>query len=59
LGWSETIAYLILPVLLVVSQFISQKIMTPKTDDPKQQQTQKYLQFLPLLIGTATLSTDT
>ena len=51
LGWHDTIAYLILPVLLVVSQFVSQKIMTPQTDDPQQQQTQKYLQFLPLLIG--------
>ena len=51
LGWGETIAYLILPVLLVVSQFFSQKIMSPQTDDPQQQQTQKYLQFLPLLIG--------
>jgi membrane protein insertase Oxa1/YidC/SpoIIIJ len=52
MGWSDTIAYLILPVLLVVSQFVSQKIMTPKSDDPAQQQTQKILQFLPLLIGT-------
>jgi len=64
LGWQDTIAYLILPVLLVVSQFVSQKIMTPKTDDPQQQQTQKYLQFLPLLIGAplpppSTLSTST
>ena len=52
LGWHDTIAYLILPILLVVSQFVSQKIMTPQTDDPQQQQTQKYLQFLPLLIGS-------
>jgi len=56
LGWQDTIAYLILPVLLVVSQFVSQKIMTPKTDDPQQQQTQKYLQFLPLLIGYFSLN---
>ena len=57
LGWPETIAYLVLPVLLVVSQFFSQKIMTPQTDDPQQQQTQKYLQFLPLLIGESLAST--
>ena len=56
LGWGETISYLILPVLLVVSQFFSQKIMSPQTDDPQQQQTQKYLQFLPLLIGRFCLS---
>lgn len=51
LGWHDTVAYLVLPVLLVVSQVVSQKIMTPQTDDPQQQQTQKILQFLPLLIG--------
>lgn len=55
LGWRETSAYLVLPILLTVSQFISQRIMTPQTDDPQQQQTQKYLQFLPLLIGTKSL----
>ena len=41
LGWHDTIAYLVLPVLLVVSQFASQKIMQPDTGactDPAQQQ---------------------
>lgn len=29
LGWSETAAYLVLPVLLVVSQYVSMEIMKP------------------------------
>ena len=46
LGWHDTIAYLVLPVLLVASQLISQKVMTPdqpKSDDPAQQQSQAIL----------------
>lgn len=29
LGWHDTAAYLVLPVLLVVSQFVSMEIMKP------------------------------
>lgn len=29
LGWSDTAAYLVLPVLLVVSQYVSMEIMKP------------------------------
>lgn len=29
LGWPDTLAYLVLPVLLVVSQYISVQIMQP------------------------------
>ena len=58
LGWHDTIAYLVLPVLLVVSQSASQKIMTPETQstDPSQQQTQAILKFLPLMIGFFSLN---
>ena len=35
LGWDDTIAFLILPVFLVISQFVSMEIMTPK--DSQQQ----------------------
>jgi YidC/Oxa1 family membrane protein insertase len=31
LGWSDTIAYLVLPVLLVASQYISIQMMQPAT----------------------------
>lgn len=55
LGWETTIAYLIMPLLLVVSQAASQKIISPPTDDPAQQQTQNILKFIPLLIGAHSL----
>lgn len=51
LGWHDTICYLVLPVGLVVSQFFTQKILSPPSDDPQQQQSQAILKFLPLLIG--------
>merc|ERR1719163_896926 len=52
LGWQATLAYLSLPVILVITQTISQKILQPPpSDDPAQQQTQQILKFLPLMIG--------
>lgn len=57
LGWHDTIAYLVLPVLLVVSQFVSQKIISPpQSTDPSQQQTQNILKFIPLMIGYFSLN---
>lgn len=52
LGWEATAAYLSLPIILVVTQSISQKLLQPPaSDDPAQQQTQQILKFLPLMIG--------
>uniref|UniRef100_A0A0E0JE40 Membrane insertase YidC/Oxa/ALB C-terminal domain-containing protein n=1 Tax=Oryza punctata TaxID=4537 RepID=A0A0E0JE40_ORYPU len=52
LGWHDTICYLVLPVLLVVSQFVSMEIMKPpQTDDPSQKNTLLVLKFLPFMIG--------
>ncbi|XP_041995650.1 inner membrane protein PPF-1, chloroplastic-like [Salvia splendens] len=57
LGWQDTAAYLVLPVLLVVSQFVSMEIMKPpQTDDPNQKNTLLVLKFLPLMIGYFSLS---
>jgi len=56
LGWNDTIAFLILPVLLVVSQFVSMQLMQPKSDDPAQQQSNLILKLLPLMIGWFSLS---
>jgi len=56
LGWHDTLAYLVLPVLLVLSQYVSMSILTPKNDDPAQAQTQAILKFLPLMIGWFSLS---
>lgn len=57
LGWSDTFAYLVLPLLLVGSQYISMQIMqTPQANDPSQKNTQIALKFLPLMIGYFSLS---
>lgn len=50
LGWHDTVAFLSLPVLLVISQFITQQLMqTQQSQD--QQQNNIILKLLPLLIG--------
>lgn len=57
LGWSDTAAYLVLPVLLVVSQFVSMEIMKPpQNDDPAAKNSLLVLKFLPLMIGYFSLS---
>lgn len=57
LGWHDTAAYLVLPVLLVASQFLSMELMKPpQTDDPTQKNTLLVFKFLPLMIGYFSLS---
>ncbi|KAL0417841.1 UNVERIFIED_CONTAM: Inner membrane protein PPF-1, chloroplastic [Sesamum radiatum] len=57
LGWQDTAAYLVLPVLLVLSQYVSMEIMKPpQTDDPAQKNTLLVFKFLPLMIGYFSLS---
>ena len=59
LGWHDTAAYLVLPIALVISQYVSMSILTPKSsqsDDPAQQQSQAILKFLPLMIGWFSLN---
>ncbi|KAI5679314.1 hypothetical protein M9H77_10264 [Catharanthus roseus] len=57
LGWSDTLAYLVLPVLLVVSQYISVQIMQPQqSNDPNLKSSQAITKFLPLMIGYFALS---
>ncbi|KAB5520306.1 hypothetical protein DKX38_024625 [Salix brachista] len=57
LGWQDTAAYLVLPVLLIVSQYVSMEIMKPpQTDDPTQKNTLLVFKFLPLMIGYFSLS---
>ncbi len=57
LGWHDTAAYLVLPVLLVISQYVSMELMKPpQTDDPSQKNTLLVLKFLPLMIGYFSLS---
>ncbi|KAH7427578.1 hypothetical protein KP509_10G050200 [Ceratopteris richardii] len=57
LGWHDTTAYLVLPLLLVASQYVSMQIIqTPQMDNPSQKNTQLLLKFLPLMIGYFSLS---
>ncbi|XP_061369914.1 ALBINO3-like protein 1, chloroplastic [Gastrolobium bilobum] len=57
LGWSDTLAYLVLPVLLVVSQYISvQIIQSSQTNDPNLKTSQALTKVLPLMIGYFALS---
>jgi len=52
IGWEDALAYLVLPVAIIAAQFASQEILQPPpTDDPKAQQTQAVLKFLPLMTG--------
>jgi len=53
LGWEDTIAFLILPVFLVISQFVSMELMQSK-DSP--QQGNAVLKVLPLMIGWFSLN---
>lgn len=58
-GWADAGAYLVLPVLLVASQYASQKIISASSansNDPAQQQSQAILKFLPLMIGWFSLN---
>ncbi|XP_040862663.1 inner membrane protein PPF-1, chloroplastic isoform X2 [Glycine max] len=56
LGWQDTAAYLVLPILLVVSQYVSMEIMKPPQTDPSQKNQLLILKFLPLMIGYFSLS---
>lgn len=58
LGWSDTLAYLVLPVLLVASQYISVQLMQPaqQSNDPNLKSSQALTKLLPLMIGYFALS---
>lgn len=57
LGWHDTASYLVLPILLVISQYISQKIISPQQNqDPSQQQANAILKFIPFMIGWFSLN---
>ncbi|KAF3592156.1 hypothetical protein DY000_02023350 [Brassica cretica] len=59
LGWSDTLAYLVLPLLLIFSQYLSIQIMQSsqaQSDDPAMKSSQAVTKFLPLMIGYFALS---
>lgn len=59
LGWETTLAFLVMPVLLVLGQSLTMRVLTPPTDDDgmseeekeQMEKTQTILKFLPLTIG--------
>jgi YidC/Oxa1 family membrane protein insertase len=58
LGWTTTLLYLIMPVVLILGQSITMKVLTPGVDEnaskeekEQMEKTQGVLKFLPLLIG--------
>ncbi len=51
IGWADTIAYLILPVLLVVSQLYTQRMMSPQSNDPNQKAMSQAMMLMPLMFG--------
>lgn len=51
IGWHDALAYLALPVALVVSQFASQRIMSPPNPDPSAASANAILKFLPFMVG--------
>ncbi len=50
-GWADAIAYLILPVLLVVSQLYTQRMMSPQSNDPNQKAMSQAMMLMPLMFG--------
>lgn len=58
LGWEDTIAFLTIPVFLVLSTTVSQKLSLPKDPTPEQkaQQDNIVLKLLPLLFGYFSIS---
>ena len=56
IGWHDAACYLVLPVVLMATQFYSQKLITPPSTDPQQNQATNFLKFMPLLIGWFSLN---
>lgn len=51
LQWTGAIAYLILPILTVATQFIVQKMTTPPSSDPQQKAMSQTMLLMPLMFG--------
>lgn len=51
IGWLPALAYLVLPVVLVISQYYMQQMMTPPNPDPQQASMNSMMKFMPLMFG--------
>jgi YidC/Oxa1 family membrane protein insertase len=50
-GWATAAAFLVLPVLTVISQIVVQKMMTPPNPDPQQASMNQMMTFMPIMFG--------
>ncbi len=50
-GWGNLAAYLVLPVLTVVTQLVTQKLMTPTAGDQTQGAMNSAMMFMPFMFG--------
>lgn len=51
IGWHDALAYLTLPVLIVLSQIVTTRVISPPTNDPSQQQASAVNNILPIIVG--------
>lgn len=51
IGWLHALAYLVLPVLLIVSQYYMQQMMTPPNPDPQQASMNSMMKIMPIMFG--------
>jgi len=56
LGWEATLAFLSVPILLTIAQTLSIRLLSPPSEDPALQRTQKILGYLPLILGYFSLT---
>ena len=50
-GWATAIAFMVLPILTVISQIIVQRMMTPPSADTQQASMNQMMMFMPLMFG--------
>jgi len=50
-GWDHVIAYMVLPVLTVITQLITQKLTTPATTDKSQGAMNSMMMLMPFMFG--------
>jgi YidC/Oxa1 family membrane protein insertase len=51
IGWGAALAYLVLPILLIVSQYYMQQMMTPPNPDPQQASMNSMMKIMPIMFG--------
>eukprot|EP01084_Bolivina_argentea_P013497 25351_1 len=56
LGWHDTLCYLSVPILLVMSQYVSQQLMQPPRNHNEPETSQITLKLIPLVIGWFSLN---